>query len=102
MKVEHPLDDPRGTVSRVTSAPDRPVSRAPAASQHDAVRLSGDVGLVDEAVRAAALTGDVRPEAVARARALLSRGEIGVDLDRLADRLIQALTHSNDDTPNDA
>jgi hypothetical protein len=102
MKVEHPLDDPRGMVSRVTSASDRPVSKAPAASRNDAVRLSEDVGLVDEAVRAAALTGDVRPEAVARARALLERGEIGVDVDRLADRLIEALTHSHDDNPDNA
>jgi hypothetical protein len=96
MKVEHPLDEPRG-VSRVTSAPERPVAKAPAAG--DAVRLSGDVGLVDEAVRAAAVTGDVRPEAVARARAMLERGAIGGDLERLADRLIEALAHSHDDKP---
>jgi hypothetical protein len=99
MKVEHPLDDSRGVVSRVTPASERTPSKAPAAVG-DEVRLSGDVGLVDEAVRAAAVTGDVRPEAVARARALLERGAIGGDLERLADRLIEELIQSHDDQPD--
>ncbi len=58
----------------------------------DSVRLSGDLQLADAAVRAAAVAGDVRPEAVARARALLENGELGADPDRLADRLIESLS----------
>lgn len=61
-----------------------------------AVSLSSDLRLADEAVRAAALAGEVRPEAVARARALLASGELGGDLERLADRLIESLIESRD------
>ncbi|MGH7489185.1 MAG: hypothetical protein ACREMY_26805, partial [bacterium] len=43
-------------------------------SGSDAVQLSDEVRLADEAVKAASLGGDVRPDAVARARALLEQG----------------------------
>ena len=62
------------------------VSRTP-----DAVRLSGDLKLADEAVRAASVSTDVRPDAVARARALLQSGELDRDLADLADRMIDSL-----------
>jgi anti-sigma28 factor (negative regulator of flagellin synthesis) len=58
----------------------------------DSVRLSGDLRLADAAVRLAAVAGDVRPEAVARARALLESGKLGDDPERLADRLIDTIS----------
>jgi hypothetical protein len=97
MKVEQPQDDRNGRVTRVTSDPVRsPIARV-GTTQTDAVRLSGDVQLVDRAVRAA-LTGDVRPGEVSRARALVEAGQVGDDPFRLADRMIDALTDSHDDT----
>ena len=75
------VDDPRSVssqsvtpTSEQTQAADRKVK--PQVSSNDAVRLSSDLQLVDVAVRAAALAGDVRPEAVARARALLDSGQL--------------------------
>ena len=62
----------------------------------DTVSLSGELRLADEAVRAAALSGDVRPEAVARARALFQSGSLGSDLEALADKIIDSLTEIRD------
>jgi len=83
----------------VTEGPSQPfVKRAVVqAGSEDAVSLSSDLRLADEAVRAAALDGDVRPEAVARARGLLARGALGNDLEGLADRIIESLIESRDD-----
>lgn len=64
--------------------------RVPAAGG-DAVELSPDIILADQAVRLAANAGDVRPEAVNRARQLLETGSVGTDLERLADRIIDSL-----------
>ena len=97
------VDDPRAHFNLpVTPAAD--VKKTPAvrrdvesAGSKDAVSLSSDLRLADEAVRAAALAGDVRPEAVARARALLASGDLGSDLTRLADRLIESLTESHNE-----
>ena len=96
------VDDPRSVssqsvtpTSEQTQAADRKVK--PQVSSNDAVRLSSDLQLVDVAVRAAALAGDVRPEAVARARALLDSGQLGADPLRLADRLIDSLTEPSSD-----
>lgn len=57
----------------------------------DQVRLSGTGQLAAAAAAAANEAPDVRPEAVARGRALLERGELGNDAGRLADRLIDSL-----------
>lgn len=60
----------------------------------DAVQVSGDAQLV---ARAAGEVGDVagqdvvRPDVVARAREALANGEVGADLERLADRLIDGM-----------
>jgi len=40
--------------------------------------------------------GTVRPEAVARARALLQSGQLGSDPEKLADHIIEALLKSRD------
>lgn len=70
---------------------------AESSSSKDAVSLSTDLRLADSAVRAAALPGDVRSEAVARARALLASGELGNDLTSLAERLIDSLAESRNE-----
>jgi Anti-sigma-28 factor, FlgM len=68
----------------------------PAELAGDAVNLSATLKLADEAVRAAAIYGDVRPELVARARELMQAGEVGKDLGSLADRIIDSLLESRD------
>jgi hypothetical protein len=61
----------------------------------DAVCLSPDLRLADQAVRAASADVD-RPDAVARGRALMASGTLGGDVERLADHMIDALLHSDD------
>ena len=93
MKIE-----PTGTSSpaaRVTAQNPKPAT-TPASSSSDAVKLSADLRFADVALRAAAMAGDVRPEAVARAIELLNSGELGSDMERLADRIIDSLLESRD------
>jgi len=98
IKVNDPQLPSSTSVSRVDADPVRLVpKRGAPPTGSDAVQLSGDVRLADEAVRAASEASDVRPEAVARARALLEQGQLGADLGRLADRIIDSL--GDYDTP---
>ena len=60
----------------------------------DEVKLSSETRLADEAVRAAAISGDVRPAAVHRARRLLLSGELGRNTEALAERIIDSLIQS--------
>ncbi|MEZ5316943.1 MAG: hypothetical protein R2752_06030 [Vicinamibacterales bacterium] len=96
------IEDPRSSITQPTSGPvnaesSRTQARKPVADGGtDEVRLSGDLQVVDVAVRAAALAGDVRPEAIANARALLDRGALDQDLDRLANRIIDSLLDAHD------
>jgi flagellar biosynthesis anti-sigma factor FlgM len=96
MKVDNPRAQFGAEVTRIANDASAPAKRPGASVQGDAVKLSGDLRLADEAVRAAAVTDDVRPEAVEKARALVARGEVGTDLERLADRLIDSLLDSHD------
>jgi len=61
--------------------------------QDDGVRLSGEARLAQEATRqlSAAGVGEVRPDAVARGRALLESGQLGADTEILADAMLEAL-----------
>lgn len=68
----------------------------PADVPADAVSLSDALKLADDAVRAAAFSGDVRPEAVARARQLLESGQLGANPDAIAERIIDSLLESRD------
>ena len=89
--------DPRTESSREVQpvqAADKPVAARPVAAPADAVNLSGALRLADEAVRAAAFGGDVRPEAVARARQLMEAGTLGSDPEALANRIIDSLLES--------
>jgi flagellar biosynthesis anti-sigma factor FlgM len=57
----------------------------------DRVDVSPEMRLAEAAMAAATALPDVRPEAVERGRRALERGTLGVDADRLADRMIDAL-----------
>jgi len=98
IKVNDPQAPSSTSVTRIEADLVRSVPRREAQpSGSDAVQLSDDVRLADEAVRAATPNGDVRPDAVAHARALLEQGQLGADLERLADRIIDSL--GDYDTP---
>lgn len=86
-----PLESVKVADGAKTSGHKSPLSVVP-----DEVRLSPSLRLADEAVKAAAISGDVRPAAVARARALLATGRIGADLEHLADKIISSLTETRD------
>jgi anti-sigma28 factor (negative regulator of flagellin synthesis) len=61
----------------------------PSATDH--VSVSGDAKLASKAIEAAAKASDIRPEVVARAKALLASGKVGNDPHRLADAIILGL-----------
>lgn len=62
-----------------------------AAPGGDAVTVSSDVALASRAIDAASVPIAVRPDAVARGKALLASGELGRDASGLADALIRRL-----------
>ena len=94
MKIEHPQTslDPATRVSQETGVPS---ARAGGGAVADAARLSSDLQLADQAVRAAT-ADEGRSARVAQARDLYERGALGADLERLADRMIDGLLHSDD------
>ena len=95
MKIQHtPNVDATPGITRDAS---RTASSPAQSSGTDAVRLSGDLQLADRAVRAAG-EDEGRSDLVERLREMHERGELTVDTERLADRMIDALIHSNDDT----
>ncbi len=67
--------------------------RTPAApaTPGDAVAVSDEARLRSEALAAAGRAPDIRPDAVARGKALLESGQLGRDHEALADRLIDAM-----------
>jgi flagellar biosynthesis anti-sigma factor FlgM len=64
---------------------------AAAGRASDRVELSTDAKLMDSAVRAVAAAPEVRQDIVERARQKLAAGELGKDVERLADRMIDHL-----------
>jgi anti-sigma28 factor (negative regulator of flagellin synthesis) len=62
----------------------------------DAVTVSPDVELAQKAIDAASRPAEVRPDAVARGKALLEGGTLGSDPAALADTLIQRLIDQQD------
>jgi hypothetical protein len=95
MMVE-PTGTPSTTPVTRPAAETRKPAAQPPAQRFDAASLSTDLRLADVALRAAAMAGDVRPEAVAHAIELYNQGRIGSDLEQLADRIIHSLTESRD------
>lgn len=83
-----------GHTGGATADSGQPAPAAPA-SGGDAVTLSSDLQLAERAMRAA--TAGTDADSAARIRAVQESGAIHVDLDGLADRMIDALLHSHDD-----
>jgi len=96
MKIEG--NRPTQETESLTRADAKGTRPAPnrAADAGDRVDVSADAkkaqGLVADAVKAAQALPDIRAEAVARGRAKLEAGELGVDAGRLADAIIDDLT----------
>lgn len=67
------------------------VERPTAASRADHVHVSGTSQLAAAAAAAALEASDIRPDAVARGKALLASGDLGKDPARLADALLDAV-----------
>lgn len=63
----------------------------PPADDGDRVELSADVRVMTAAMKAAEEAPEIREDRVARAKALLDSGELGADLLKLADRIIDHL-----------
>jgi len=98
MKVENPLTTPSSAINPADNSAAR-TAQKPGSAAPDQVRLSGDLRLAKAAVQAVQSGPDVRADKVAEARALLDSGELGTDLERLADRIVDALAYSHDDDP---
>ena len=60
----------------------------------DRFEKSPDAQLAEMAVRAATQSPDIRPEVVERAKQKLLSGELGADVERLADKMIDSLLGS--------
>lgn len=75
-------DAPRSAGARGHAGPSAPT---------DEVALSDQARAVAQAVTKAGDADDVRADVVARAREAVARGEVGTDLERLADRMIDDL-----------
>lgn len=96
MKIDPRADSTR-EVAPVVPDTTFPPPKAPEKKAQDDVTLSGALRLAEEAVRAAAITGDVRPHAVERARQLLVQGSVGSNVDDLAERIIDSLIQARVD-----
>ncbi len=93
MKIEGNRPNAEASAAKVESVKAERMAKAGrgAAAGGDRVELSSDAQLVSSAVKAAEAAPAVRDEAIERARQKLLAGEIGNDLNRLADRLIDHL-----------
>jgi flagellar biosynthesis anti-sigma factor FlgM len=94
MKIEGNSPNPQAlAANRVESVRSDRSGRSDRASQQgdDSVALSADAQLISQAMRAAEGAPAIRHEQVERARQRLAAGEVGKDLNQLADRLIDHL-----------
>ena len=97
MKVDNARVNLSPPVQPVAGDAAKSSAKSAGSNGSDAVSLSASLRLADQAVRAAAVSARVRPEAVAKGRALLAAGSLGMNADRLAERIINHLTQSSDD-----
>jgi flagellar biosynthesis anti-sigma factor FlgM len=95
MKIDnncHNLDTtPAGKVDAARTADAKAAKAGTAAAGSDQFSVSADAKLASSAIDAVSKAPDIRPEAVARGKALLAEGKLGNDPDRLADALIDSL-----------
>ena len=105
MKVEDPRSPNGASVSQTSLEASVEAARQAREQRvqvrEDGVKLSGEVRLAQDAVRASGVPvspdeGSVRSDAVARGRALLEGGTLGSDVDQLADALIESLLESHE------
>lgn len=82
---------PTGKVEAARTADAKQAAKTSSAAGPDQFNASPSAKLASSAIDAATHTSDIRPEAVARAKALLADGKIGNDPHRLADALIDSL-----------
>jgi hypothetical protein len=101
MKVEHPRASQTMASDQVRHDSARGSASTAGAPAADRISLSASLRLVSAALQEARLDNpQIRPEAVARGRALLASGEIGTDLEALAQSIIDSLVYSHDDDPS--
>ncbi len=96
MKIEGSRPDQIGTSKETqqTQATERTQARdvqVGATAQGDRVELSRDAQLMDSAVKAVSSSPEIRQDVVERARQKLMSGELGRDVEHLADRIIDHL-----------
>lgn len=87
---ESPSASAASAADRVQQARNEQAKRAAQATQ-DRVDVSSDARLLDAAVRAVSQAPEVRQDVVERARRKLAAGEVGNDVERLADKIIDSL-----------
>ncbi|MCC7416268.1 MAG: flagellar biosynthesis anti-sigma factor FlgM [Acidobacteria bacterium] len=83
------LETPATNGTEPVRGAEQPRAGRTAASSNDQVRVSTQAQFVSAAMAAASDPVAIRPEEVARAKALLQDGTLGADAGRLADALIQ-------------
>jgi flagellar biosynthesis anti-sigma factor FlgM len=81
---------PAGKIDAARTS-DAKAAKASSAAGADQFSVSPNAKLASSAIDAATKTSDIRPEVVARAKALLAEGKVGNDPHRLADALIDSL-----------
>lgn len=93
MKVDSAASQESAASKQVDATRDKESARARRSPQpgSDRVDLSTEAELVAEALRVAEQTSDVRQDLVEQMRARLARGEVGDDVARLADSMIDHL-----------
>lgn len=67
------------------------LEQQPRPESNDKVVLSSDAKLASNAIRAAEKSPEIRQDVVDRVRAKLDAGEVGKDLNKLADKMIDNL-----------
>ena len=98
MRIEHPHTHATQATDKAQGDSPRPAAGSSVASGQDRISLSGDLRLVYAALQQTGpIDSGVRPEAVARGRALVASGDIDTDLDALAEILLPDLVDSHDD-----
>lgn len=98
MKIENgslpPTPDRVGQSGTVSTGDAAGRAGSASSTAGDAIQVSNDAKVVAQAARAVgevAGQDTVRPDVVERAKAALARGEVGADVDRLADRIIDGM-----------
>ncbi len=95
-RPEHVADGQGSSAAQAAQAAERlqqqqKLEQQRPATSDDKVELSPDAKLASSAIRAAARAPDIRQDVVERVRARLDAGQVGNDLNRLADRMIDNL-----------